>query len=109
MIATRLRYLPTHDPLTLDVPMDLSQPTASGSDIKVSDWEMWGEEGMIHLCELRLEFDGVFLCKSIAFFSVTSLMYTGQHYMLTPSGQYNIPIITLPNFSSFLPSRMPWK
>ena len=68
MIATRLRYLPTHDPLTLDVPMDLSQSTASGSDIKVSDWEMWGEEGMIHLCELRLEFDGVFLCKSIGFF-----------------------------------------
>ena len=68
MIATRLRYLPTHDPLTLDIPMDLSQPTASGSDIKVSDWEMWGEEGMIHLCELRLEFDGVFLCKSIGFF-----------------------------------------
>ena len=64
MIATRLRYLPTHDPLTLDVPMDLSQPAVSGSD---PGWEMWGEEGRIHLCELRLEFDGAKMCKSTAF------------------------------------------
>ncbi len=67
MIATRLRYLPTQDPLTLDIPMDLSQPTSSGSDDKLSGWEMWGEEGMIHLCELRLEFDGGLMCKSTPF------------------------------------------
>ncbi|KAK2466856.1 hypothetical protein APHAL10511_001114 [Amanita phalloides] len=58
MIATRLRNLPTprSNALTLEVSIDT--PELDGTR---SDWEIWGEEELIHLCELRLEFDGVFM------------------------------------------------
>lgn len=56
IVATRLSSLPSqfsHEPQFSNIPVNSTDPTSS-----VNEWEIWGEEDVINLCELRLQFDG---------------------------------------------------
>ncbi|KAF8636496.1 hypothetical protein AX17_003311 [Amanita inopinata Kibby_2008] len=66
LVATRVRYLPTkfsRDPqlnsLGLDVSVNINEPAPP--EPNVFNWEVWGEESSIHICELKLEFDGALM------------------------------------------------
>jgi hypothetical protein len=64
VVATRVRSLPsqctygTQLSTTLDVPVDHPEEIL---DTEAFEWELWGEGDMIHMCELRLQFDGMYM------------------------------------------------
>lgn len=64
LIATRSHLLPLSpagtsqfDSMDLSIPVNLTQQHSSGPE--TNDWEAWGEESIIELCEVQLKFDGV--------------------------------------------------
>ncbi|PFH54288.1 hypothetical protein AMATHDRAFT_562 [Amanita thiersii Skay4041] len=63
LVVSRSRRLPdasVQEPqsttLNLDLPIDMSQPAPSRG--RSSDCEQWGEEDVINLCEVQLEYNG---------------------------------------------------
>ncbi|KAG5647224.1 hypothetical protein DXG03_000759 [Asterophora parasitica] len=60
LIATRSYYIPPpliHDPQFTSLnPEELGQPLAA--DIQAMEWESWGEEATINLCELTIKYNG---------------------------------------------------
>ncbi|KAJ7172400.1 hypothetical protein C8R46DRAFT_147163 [Mycena filopes] len=65
MVATRSRVLPSPGkdssltPMNLTLPLGLELPS-SEPDL-VIEWETWGEDSSIELCEVRLDFGGMVL------------------------------------------------
>lgn len=67
LIAMRSHLYPSHgasprppssfNPMDLGIPLDLSQPSPPESDPS-AEWESWGPEATIELCEVYLGFDG---------------------------------------------------
>lgn len=63
MVATRSRVLPSPGKdssltsMDLTLPLNLEIPS-SEPDL-VIEWDTWGEESSIELCEVRLDFDGM--------------------------------------------------
>ncbi|KAJ6596973.1 hypothetical protein DFH09DRAFT_1133278 [Mycena vulgaris] len=61
MVATRCRVLPSSardsslSSMNLGLPLNLEMPS-SEPDLAI-DWETWGEDSSIELCEVRLDFD----------------------------------------------------
>lgn len=48
------------DAMDLSIPLDLSQQTTSAAELYPTiEWESWGEESIVELCEVQLSFDGV--------------------------------------------------
>ncbi|KAJ7109456.1 hypothetical protein C8R44DRAFT_986432 [Mycena epipterygia] len=67
MIATRSRILPSSrdsslSSMNLTLPLDLEIPS-SEPDLAI-EWETWGEDSSIELCEVRLDFDGNLMVMS---------------------------------------------
>ncbi|KAI0065405.1 hypothetical protein BV25DRAFT_1906053 [Artomyces pyxidatus] len=65
MVATRSRILtgpssaPSFTPIDLALSLDLNPQTQDEELNRTNDWEKWGEDSSIELCEVRLGFDGV--------------------------------------------------
>ncbi|KII88403.1 hypothetical protein PLICRDRAFT_41563 [Plicaturopsis crispa FD-325 SS-3] len=69
LVAMRSRLVPSSfgpsssfDGMDLGIPMDTMTQTSSDSSDPIAssstEWESWGEESVIELCEVRLNFDG---------------------------------------------------
>ena len=72
VIATQSRVLPVPTNTSsfpaddLAAQFDLATPFASQGFPDLSDWEHWGEEPIIDLCEVRLGFNGFSLRKLLS-------------------------------------------
>jgi hypothetical protein len=57
----------TFNPMDLSLPLDVTQQIlASPEPTTCIEWESWGEESTIELCEVRLTFDGVSMSEFIS-------------------------------------------
>jgi len=63
LVATRSHVLPSYKPnpysyssMDLDLTLDMSQSGSSSESPSSPEWELWGEEPIIHLCEVTLSF-----------------------------------------------------
>lgn len=85
MVAMRTYYHPSPSKTSLynsmDINFPLDIPDTPGSDAGPSnDWEFWGENSLIELCEVHLQFN--FLGLSSCFFSFASNEHTGINIVL---------------------------
>ncbi|KAI8989685.1 hypothetical protein BD414DRAFT_484925 [Trametes punicea] len=62
LVAMRSRLMPSQSssqspqaPMDLGISLDMSQPTLPSDTSLLAEWELWGEEPTISLCEVRLE------------------------------------------------------
>lgn len=66
VVAARSLLLPpsptvqgSDDAMDLDLSLAAHQVPSQPEDIRPSDWELWGEESTIDLCELSIETKGI--------------------------------------------------
>lgn len=61
LVATRSHLLPSEypehtleNPVGLDLSLDITQSTLSSDILAPSEWELWGEDSNVNLCEVHL-------------------------------------------------------
>ncbi|KAJ7774920.1 hypothetical protein B0H16DRAFT_1362208 [Mycena metata] len=91
MVATRSRVLPSPGKdssltsMDLTLPLNLEIPS-SEPDL-VIEWDTWGEESSIELCEVRLDFDGMVLSTTpLSPVHGSELGLTNLTFVSTPPG-----------------------
>ncbi|KAI0928422.1 hypothetical protein AcV5_005998 [Taiwanofungus camphoratus] len=83
LVAMRSHLLPPHNPshsnynsTDLDLPLDVMHYSLYPENLLSPEWELWGEESIIHLCEVRLNFKAI---PSLATKPLQPISYASPH------------------------------
>jgi hypothetical protein len=76
---------PSFNTMDLGLSLDISQPSAP-DPVPSVEWEAWGEEATIELCEVQLGFDGSSISMDALFFNLTVLFMISCRYFYKSTG-----------------------